>query len=443
MFSPSVTRPATRVWLLLPVFALSSCGGNNTGAIITVPNSVVVADTRNNGVLDIILASAQIDETGLTQPPGLLDVILNSAATPGTFAAGVTYDSSASPPSGLAVGDLTGNGSKDMVVANITAGTLSVFMETSPTSGAYSPATIITVGGQPNDVQIADINGDGLPDLIVADNTGKVTYLLQNPASPGTFQAGVSLPINNPAITAEGSAFSTRAIAVAVGDLNGDGLPDLAVTSFDINGNLGQVTVYFQDPASPGSFITTPTVFSTYCEPTQIRIVDVNKDGANDMVVACQGTGTFEDANGAIDGNPLGQIAVAESLYGAMVILQDPSSPGTFPPPVVYPTIQGSLSVAVADFNMDGWPDIAMSSLLQEGEGTVATLTQDPANPGTFINLATYLGEGQPSSIVIGDVNNDGLPDLITADSTSAVWYTNSSSAPGTFGSQGQVGFTD
>jgi hypothetical protein len=443
MFSLSVSRPATRLWLLLPVIALASCGGNNTGAIITVPHSVVLADTRNIGVLDIILASAQIDETGLTQPPGLLDVILNSTVTPGDFAGGVTYQSSGSPPSGLAVGDLTGNGSKDMVVANITAGTLSVFMETTPTSGAYSAATTVTVGGQPNDVQIADINGDGLPDLIVADNLGKVTYLLQNPASPGTFQAAVSLPITNPAITAEGTGFYTRAVRVAVGDLNGDGLPDLAVTSFDINGDYGQVTIYFQDPAHPGTFVTTPTVFSTYCEPTGIRIVDVNKDGANDMVVACQGASLDADASGATDGNPLGQIAVAESLYGAMVILQTPGSAGSFPAPAVYPTVQGSLSLAIADLNMDGWPDIAMTSLSPEGEGTVSTLMQDPTNPGTFINLATYIADGQPSSIVIGDVNNDGLPDLVTSDSTTAVWYTNSSSAPGTFGSEGQVGFTN
>ncbi len=71
-----------------------------------------------------------------------------------------------------------------MVVANLNAGTLSVFLETSATSGTYGGATSIAVGGNPNDVQIADINGDGLPDLVVADNLGKVEYMLQDPMHP-------------------------------------------------------------------------------------------------------------------------------------------------------------------------------------------------------------------------------------------------------------------
>jgi FG-GAP-like repeat/FG-GAP repeat len=441
MFSLSALRPA-RLWLLLPVYALASCG-NNSGAVITVPHSVVVADLRHAGVMDIAVDSAQIDETGLTQKPGLLNVILNSVSTPGTFANGVNYVSSNSPPSGLAVGDLTGNGSQDFVVANNTAGTLAIFMETSPTSGAYNAATTITIGGQPNDVQIADINGDGLPDLIVADNLGKVTYLLQNPASPGTFGTPVSLPITNPAITAEGTGFFTRAVRVAVGDLNGDGLPDLAVTSFDGNGDYGLVTIYFQDPAHPGTFLTTPTVITAYGEPVQIQIADVNQDGAKDLVIACQGLGANADINGATDGNPLGAVAVAESQYGAMVILQNSASPGTFGTPIVYPGISGAISVAVADLNMDGLPDIALSSLYPEGQGDVAILLQETDNPGVFILSGTYAGIGQTSSIVIGDMNNDGLPDLVTSDATSAAWYENQSSAPGTFASEGQVGFDD
>ncbi len=191
--------PAARLALLLPALVLGSCGGNNTGAIITVPNWVVVADLNNDGVMDVAVVAAQIDETGLTQKPGLLGVELNSKTSPGDFGEGTNYVTSSAPPSGLAVGDLSGTGTHDLVVANLNAGTLSVFKETSPTSGAYAQAVTITVGGGPNDVEIADINGDGLPDLIVADNTGFVEYLLQNPAAPGTFEAAVKLPIANPA----------------------------------------------------------------------------------------------------------------------------------------------------------------------------------------------------------------------------------------------------
>lgn len=441
MFRTSATRSAARLGLLLPVFALASCGGSNTGAVITVPNSVVVADLRHAGVMDIVEAAAQIDETGLTQKPGLLSVILNTVSSPGNFAASVDYPTNSSPPSGLAVGDLTGNGSQDLVVANITTGTVSVFMETSPTSGAYGSPTTVTVGGQPNDVQIADLNGDGLPDLIVADNTGKVTYLIQNASSPGTFATGVSLPIINPTITAEGSGFSTRAISVAVGDLNGDGLPDLAVTSFDINGNYGQLTIYFQDPAHPGTFLTSPFVSNTYCEPSQVKIADINKDGANDVAISCQGLGSNEDVNGLTDGNPLGQTAVSESNYGVLFFFQNPTSPGTFEPSIGLPTIQGAISIAIGDLNQDGLPDVAQCSLYPQGQGEISVLLQDPTNVGSFQAQSVYTGSGQPVSIAIGDMNKDGLPDLVTADSTTAVWYENETATPGTFTTEGQVGF--
>lgn len=423
----SVRYPAVRVLALLPVFLLASCG-NDTGAIITVPNSVVVSDLKGDGVLDVVIASAQIDETGLTQKPGLLGVIMNSPSSPGTFGGVVNYATSSVPPSGLAVGDLTGTGSHDLVVANLNAGTISVFMESSPTSGTYGTPHTITVGGGPNDVQIADINGDGLPDLIIADNKGAVEYLLQNPASPGTFQAAVSLPISNPAIVAEGGGFFTRGISVAVGDLNGDGIPDIAVTSFDQDGDYGMVFVFFQDPTNRGTFNTTPLTIATLGEPSQIRILDVNKDGSNDMVIAAQGQGSLSAS------------IAGEAAEGAMVILQNSGAPGSFATPVVYPAYPGVLSLAIADLNGDGYPDIALCGIYPQGEGSIMTLMQDPTAPGTFLTATQYYGVGQPSSIVIGDMNNDGLPDLVTSDATSAVWYKNQSATPGTFVSQGQIG---
>jgi hypothetical protein len=364
----------------------------------------------------VAVGGAQIDETGLTQKPGLLRVSMNTKSTPGTFAGPVNYVTSAAPPSGLAVGDLTGTGSHDMVVANLNAGTLAVLMETSPTSGTYAAAKTINVGGQPNDVQIADINGDGLPDLIVADNLGKVTYLIQNAGSPGTFAPGVSLPITN------------RAISVAVGDLNHDGLPDLAVTSFDVSGDGGVVTIYFQDPNNPGTFLPTPTVITAAGEPSQIRIADVNQDGSPDLVIACQGLGY----NSSID--------AAEAAAGAMVILQNAGSPGTFATPIVYAAPAGVISLAVGDLNKDGLPDIAMVGVYPQGQGTVAVLLQDPTAAGTFTAASTYAGNGQPVSIVIADVDNEGLPDLVLADSTDAAWMQNAPGTPGTFVAQPLIG---
>jgi hypothetical protein len=81
-----------------------------------------------------------------------------------------------------------------------------------------------------------------------------------------------------------------------------------------------------------------------------------------------------------------------------------------------------------------------MASLYPQGQGYVLTMLQDPSNPGTFSAVNTYAGSGQPDSIVIGDMDNDGLPDLVVADTTGAVWYKNQAATPGTFVIQSQIG---
>ncbi len=226
-----------------------------------------------------------------------------------------------------------------------------------------------------------------------------------------------------------------RGISVAVGDLNGDGLPDLAVTSFDVEGDFGQVTIFWQNPAAPGTFLATPTNITAYGEPSQIKIADVNQDGVPDIVVACQGLGYLANASA----DPSTQ-AYQESLYGAMVILQNPASPGTFAAPVVNAGPQGAISLAIADLNQDGLPDIAMVSQYPQGQGSIAILLQNVGAPGTFTVSTSLAGSGQPSSIAIGDFNKDGLPDLVVSDATSAVWYANAPSAPGSFVIQSQIG---
>jgi len=109
MFRLSARHPA-RLAVLLPALILASCGGSNLGAVITVPNWVVVADLNGDGLPDVAVVAAQIDETGLTQKPGLLGVELNNKSTPGVFGTGTNYQVAAAPPSGLAVGDLSGTG---------------------------------------------------------------------------------------------------------------------------------------------------------------------------------------------------------------------------------------------------------------------------------------------------------------------------------------------
>jgi hypothetical protein len=121
-------------------------------------------------------------------------VLLQDSAHPGKFLAPVTY----STPWGaidVAVGDLTGNGKPDLVVASLgpaPTGAVSVLLQNASSPGTFGAANSYSAFGQPLSVAIADL-GNGRPDIAVADGF-TATVMLQNASSPGTFANAV--PVN-------------------------------------------------------------------------------------------------------------------------------------------------------------------------------------------------------------------------------------------------------
>jgi hypothetical protein len=394
--------------------ALASCGGQSN-TLYAAPNSVIIADLNGDGAPDIAVAAAVLATNGGVNP-GYASVLLQQQGAPGSFATGVHYGIQGAP-SGMAAADLRGNGSIDLAVSNYSKASISVLLETGVHTAQYQaainvPTTVSgqpTQGGQPNDVQIADINGDGHPDLVVAAVTldgaaGNLVILPQDPTNPGHFTAPVSI------------ALKYLGYGVAVGDLNGDGLPDIAVTNFDTNGNNGTVSVFFQDPSNPGTFLPSVDLYGGG-QPVAIKIADLNGDGFPDIVVSNQGAG-LADPN-LLDGP------------GCTVILQDASHPGTFLIPVNYYT-SNSVALAVGDLNGDGRPDIVLVSTTPPS-GFVQVLIQDATNPGAFLAPVGYTGLTSPAGVAIGDLNGDGHPDIALADSTGAVVLFQKSTGDGTF----------
>jgi len=392
--------------------ALTSCnyGSNYRLQTVDVPNAIAIADVDGDGTPDLLLATTA--DQGNANNPGFADVILGNHASPGTFHTGVTYPTTGSNPSSIAVADLTRSGSLDLVVANFGAGSVSVFMH-GASPGTYQSAVNVTTGGQPNQVVIGDINGDGKPDLAIADQSvpGNAIVLFQDPANPGQFLAPVKLPINN-----------NGAAAVAIGDLNGDGAPDIVAAISDANGDNGAVYIFYQNAATRGTFLA-PVTFPAGAQPQAVRIADVNGDGLADIVVANLGPGT----DGI--GSP-----------GVSVLLQDAAYPGSFLPPVTYATQTQAVDVAVADLNGDGKPDLVVANLGPAPTGSITVLLQDPAHPGVFLTGTTYLGFGQPLGVAIADLNGDGHPDIAVADGTTATVMLQIATSPGTFAQAVQVG---
>src|SRR5262249_50600177 len=151
-------------------------------------------------------------------------VLLNNGN--GTFAPKVEYATGSNPGS-AAVADLNGDGKPDLAVANGNGHTGSVLLHND--KGTFAPKGDNFESADPSAVASADLNGDGKPDLAVGNNfsgNDNLSVLLNN--GGGTFAANIDYPAGS----------NPRSVALA--DLNGDGKPDLAVANFD---GMGSVSV--------------------------------------------------------------------------------------------------------------------------------------------------------------------------------------------------------
>lgn len=401
------------------LLTLAGCGGYGDNCSygcgpqlpVNVPNSIAIADVNGDGVPDLLVATTS--DSGAFSNPGFANVILGSMSSPGTFATGVQYAITGTNPSGMAVADLAASGHLDLVVSNSGSGTISVFMH-GTTAGTFQPAVSIATGGQPNQVVAGDLTGSGASrDLALADNSvaGNAIILVHDAANPGQFLAPIMLSTNH---------FTP---SVAIGSI-GNGKVAVVAATYDSNGNNGAVYVFVETSTSPVTFAA-PVTFPAGAQPQAVRIADVNGDGLPDLVVANYGPGT--------DG-----IGTA----GVSVLLQNATSPGTFLAPVTYATPDGAIDVAVGDLNGDGRPDLVVASLDPDFTGAVSVLLQSasPAQAGTFATATVYPGMGQPLSVAIADLNGDGHPDIAVADGTSATVMLQNAATPGTFATPVQVG---
>jgi hypothetical protein len=310
-----------------------------------------------------------------------------------------------------------------------------------PENPLYLQAVTYFSGGQgPMSVAVADVNGDGKPDLVVANacpitgcsNSEAVGVLLGN--GDGTFLAAVTY--GSGGVTAYGLG------SVAIADVNGDGKPDIVVTNacgVDSNCTSGSVGVLLG--RGDGTFMPAVAYGSGGYFDTSVAVADVNGDGKPDIVVAndcadmsCSGNcvvgvllgrgdgtfmpavaygsgGSFDRSVAVADLNGDGKPDVVGATGGSSVVVLLGNGNGTFQPAVAYDAGGASLSVAVADVNGDGKADLLVGNF----GGKVAVLLGN--GDGTFQSAASYPSGGSASvSVVATDVNADGKPDVLAAN---------------------------
>ncbi|MCY2986670.1 MAG: Ig-like domain-containing protein [Planctomycetota bacterium] len=199
---------------------------------------------NGDGRPDLAVASIASDNVSV-----LLNTSAPGAAVP-SFAAQQNFATGGNPRS-VTVGDLNGDGRPDLVVANENSSTVSVLLNTTAPGAAvpsFATQQNFATGANPRSVAVGDLNGDGRPDLAVANAYSNSVSVLLNTTVPGAATASFAAPQD----------FATGAFpfSVTVGDLNGDGRPDLAVA----NGESSNVSVLLNQPATIGDNQGTGTI---------------------------------------------------------------------------------------------------------------------------------------------------------------------------------------
>jgi len=326
-------------------------------------------------------------------------------------------------PFAVAVAEFNGDGKLDLVVANAGSDDVTILLGDGQGGFLEASGSPVSAGGGPFSVATADFNGDGKIDLAVANyDSGNVSIFLGD--GRGGFNEAMDSPL----------AAGSNPASVAVGDFNGDGKTDLAVAnhvSHNVTILLGNGDGSF-NPA-PGS----PVVAGYF--PAAVVVSDFNGDGRPDLAVANftnsfnltillgDGSGRFTPTEGAgldlgffpdalaagdFNGDGKSDLAVVTQAPGIVILLGDGT--GGFSSIRFIPeALNIPFSVVIADVNGDGKPDLAVGNV---GSTNVSILLGDGyGNFKAAVGSPFTVGD-EPKAVAVGDFNSDGRPDLAVAN---------------------------
>jgi hypothetical protein len=401
--------------VLLQTFASAAAfkGPTVFGAHLA-PISIAVADFNGDGNLDIALANRSSND---------ISVLLGKGN--GTFATQVKYAAGTGGPDPVSIvaADVNGDGKPDLIVADSGTNKISVLINSG--TGTFGTAVPYSVGKVPSAVAVGDLNGDGFPDIAVTNSADSTVTILLNSGS-GTFTVSNTYPTDvNPS-------------AVVIANL-GNGSNDLAVANQggnDVSILLNQGNGTF---AAAKNYCVVSTAGScnsvAAVSPVSLVAVDLNGDNKIDLAVASlgqsvttllnNGSGVFTLTATATSSQTPQAIAAglfSTSTTPALVVADNSTNsfeiyPGTgngnLATPLSYLSGSKPIAIAVGDFNNDKKLDVAV---VNNTDDDVAVILG--TGTGTFTDIENFIAGANSTALVVGDFNGDNLADYLVNNSS-------------------------
>ncbi len=396
--------------------SVSLLRGNGNGTFQTpqnfttglFPSSIVLGDVNGDRIADIVTANRGDNNVSLLRGNGD-----GTFQTPQNFTTG-------NSPSSVVLGDLNGDGIDDIVTANRNSDNVSVLRGNG--DGTFQTPQSFATGDNPYSVVLGDVNGDGIDDIVAANgDSNNVSVLRGN--GDGTFQ------------TLQNFTAGSFPVSVALGDVDGDGIHDI------VTANSSSIDVSVLHGNGDGTF-QTPQNFVAGTLLNSAVIGDLDGDGVNDIVTANRNSVSvlssqkpllmLQSSNGIsalslpTREHPLLLESVGTTAYSITAVSEEgPSGSVRFNLWAYLPTgnrlLTSILASSVEDRPIrlvatDSTLVVESAAAVRVFESSTGTLISSSTGNGTF-QLQQKFGAGDgPGPLALGDVDGDGIDDIVTAN---------------------------